>query len=264
MPLNPMVIPSLVTGAGALLGATAGKNKQRTIDPYANLRGQYNEYLQGKLGTSTPYQYNPSFEIPQPAIESQTEQTISGGLGNLPQKRTDIQDIGNKYYEAQKSQMAERHAEEQQQAKNMYNRLGLMSSTPGLRAQTDLGRKQQQEYNVLSADVARQGIDQEMKATALAEDIANMYMTQGQQLGQLQRGYSQYPINMSQADIERRTQEELANAELVGSLISNNPPNYYYEPNIASQLGGAAQDVGTQMMMYELLKKQGQNLGQTV
>lgn len=247
-PLTIALIGGGLAGGGALLGGLAGKNKQKTIDPYAGLRGKYQDYLSGKLGQVTPYEYNPAFELPQPEVEKAVESTVLGKLGNLPQVRTDIQDIGNRYYAAQKEQMKERHATELEATKNMYNRLGLASSTPGLSAATDLGRKQAQEFGVLEADVARQGIDQEMRAQALAEDIANMYLTQGQQLGQLQRGYSQFPIQMSMADIERQIQEEQGYASLANSLLSGNPPEYYFEPNIWSKLGGTAQNIGTSML----------------
>src|SRR3990167_8551319 len=108
--------------------------------------------------------------------------------------------------------------------------------------------------NLLTADIVGEGIDQEMKSLALAEDITNQYLTQGQHLGQLQRGYSAFPIEMSQKDIERRTAEELGYAELAGGLLSNNPPQHYFEPNIWSQIGGGMTDVGSMMLMGDMLK----------
>lgn len=251
--IPPLVLGGALAGGGALLGGLFGKNKQKTVDPYAALRGDYQSYLKGKLGTTTPYEYNPQFELPQPEVEKAVESTILGKLGNLPQARSDIMDISNKYYGAQKQQMQTRHAEELEATKNMYNRLGLVSSTPGLAAQTNLGRKQGEEFNVLEADIARQGIDQEMRAQALAEEIANMYLGQGQQLGQAQRGYYAYPIEMSMKDIERKIAEEQGYASLAGGLLGNNPPETYFEPNIWSKLGGTAQDIGTNLMLFSML-----------
>src|SRR3990167_5387945 len=46
---------------GAALGAWLGKNKQKTIDPYAQLRGKYQSYLGDRLGKQTPYEYNDAF-----------------------------------------------------------------------------------------------------------------------------------------------------------------------------------------------------------
>jgi hypothetical protein len=246
--IDPITVGALVLGGGALLGGLGGKSKMKTIDPYAQQRDEYKNYLSGKLGTSTPYTYNEAFTTDQPDIEKQVESTISGKLGNLPQVRTDIQDIGNRYYAAQKTQMEDRFATEQEAQKNMYNRLGLVSSTPGLAASTDLGRKQENELSVLSADVARQGIDQEMAAQKLSEDIANQWTTQGQQLGNLQRGYQQESIRMSEADIERMTNEELAYASLMGQLINGNPPEYYYKDNWAKTLGNTLTGAGTSIL----------------
>lgn len=255
------LVPALMAGAGAILGATAGKNKQQTIDPYAKLRTQYQDYLSGKLGTSTPYEYNESFTTQQPEVEKAVESTILGKLGNLPKVRNDIQDISNRYYNAQKSQMQDRFAEEQEAQKNMYNRLGLSSSTPGLAASTKLGRQQEQELGVLSADIARQGIDQEMRATELAEQIANQYLSQGQQLGQLQRGYEQVAQRLSLEDLQRMTQEEQGYAQLANTLLGGNPPQYYYEPNIWSQIGSAAQNIGTTLLGGNILGNTGSTMG---
>jgi len=247
------LIAAGVIGGGALMKGLLGKNKEKTIDPYAGLRGDYQSYLQKKLGTSTPYSYNEDFTLDQPNIEKQTEGVISGKLGNLPKIQSDIYDIGTKYYNAQKAQMTERHGEEAKANQNMYNRLGLVSSTPGLQAQTDLGRKQGQEFNVLEADVARQGIDQEMKALALGEDIANQYLTQGQQLGNLQRGYQRDSMTMSMADIERMVNEEQGYAQLAGGLLEDNPPETYFQPNFWSQLGDAAMSGGTTALTAGML-----------
>jgi len=252
-PMTLALVGGGLAGGGALLGGIFGKNKQKTIDPYEKLRGQYQDYLGGKLGTSTPYEFNEEFTTQQPGVEKAVESTIMGKLGNLPKVRGDIQDISNRYYGAQKEQMQDRFSEEQEAQKNMYNRLGLASSTPGLAASTRLGRKQEQELGVLSADVARQGIDQEMRATELAEQIANQYMTQGQQLGQAQRGYQQTAMGMSMEDIERMTREEQAYGQQAGSLLGGNPPQFYFEPNIWSQLGSAAQNIGTTMMGGNIL-----------
>lgn len=163
--------------------------------------------LLGKIGQPSQYEYNPAFTTMQPEVEKAVESTVLGKLGNLPKMRGDIQDIHQRYYGAQKEQMQERFGEEQEAQKNMYNRLGLASSTPGLAASTTLGRKQEQELGVLSADIARQGIDQEMRATELAEQIINQYMTQGQVLGQAQRGYEQFAQQMSMQDIIRMAEE---------------------------------------------------------
>ena len=67
--IDPILAGSLILGGSTILGGVLGKNKQKTIDPYAGLRGQYQKYLSGRLGQKTPYQYNEAFNLQQPEIE---------------------------------------------------------------------------------------------------------------------------------------------------------------------------------------------------
>jgi hypothetical protein len=238
--------PGWLIGGAAMLGSTLlgglfGKKKEKTYDPYAALREQYKTYLGNKLGKTTPYSYNDAFTLDQPAIEKQTEGVISQGLGNLPKKRTDIFDINQKYGTARKAQMGLQQEE--------------VSSTPGIQAETDLRYKQGLDKNVIDAEVAQQGIGQEMDAERLYQDVANQYMTQGQTLGQLQREYQKYGINMSEADIQRMIEEELAYSQQANSLLGGNPPQVSYQPNFWSQLGQTGQDVGSTMMLANILGK---------
>jgi len=219
------------------------EGKEEIYDPYSDLRSQYSGYLGQKLGTRTPYEFNEQFQTEQPGVESAVESTILGRLQNLPSFTEGIQDIHGRYYGAQKEQMTERHAEEAKRTSDMYNRLGLVSSTPGLQAQSDLMRKQGQEFNVLGADIARQGIQDEMAATALAEDIINQYMTQGQVLGQAQRGYQQRAQQLSMADIERMVREEQGWAGLTGQTLGMQQPQREYTPSTGEQVLGASSDI---------------------
>lgn len=255
--IGPIMAGGLILGGSTLLGGLLGKNKQKTIDPYAPLRGKYQEYLMGRLGQQTPYKDNPAFNLDQPAIEKQAESVISGKLGQSNTLQSDIQDISNKYYAAQKTQMEDRFAKEQEAQKNMYNRLGLASSTPGMAASTDLAREQGNELGVLSADIANKGIDREMQAMALSNDIINQYLSQGQVLGQAQRGYQQWGKEMSMKDIERMINEEYQFAGLSGNLLGSNPPQTYFQPNIWSQIGQAGQQLGTSLVAGGMLGNMG-------
>lgn len=246
---DALLIGGAMAGGGSILGGVFGKNKQKTIDPYAQLRGQYQKYLGNKLGTTTPYSFNPAFEVQQPDIEKQAEGAISTGLDRgYDSMKSDFSDIYNKYYEARKAKAAENFADEQKATANMYNRLGLVSSTPGLQAQTDLGRKQSLDLNELYADIAREGIGNEMQATALANDIMQQYINQGQQLGQTQRSGQEFAMNMSEADIARMINEEQGYAGLANSLLSGNPPQIYFEPNAWSQIGSGLTNIGSTIL----------------
>lgn len=246
---------SAIAGGSSLLGGLFGKKKEKTYDPYAQLRSQYTNYLGGKLGTSTPYEYNDAFTIDQPAIEKQTESAISQGLGNLPQKRTDIFDINQKYGAARKAQLGLQQEEDVKKQKDMYNRLGLVSSTPGLQAETDLRYKQGLDKAAIDAEIAQQGIGQEMDAEKLYQDIANQYISQGQTLGQTQRGSQQYSQQMSESDIARMVAEEQAYSQQANSILGGNPPQVTYDPNIWAQLGQTGTDIGSLLAMYGILGK---------
>ena len=80
--IDPMTAGALVLGGSSLLGGLFGKSKKKeeVYDPYAKLRGQYQDYAGQQLGRQTPYQYNPAFETQQPAVETAAEKTILGQL----------------------------------------------------------------------------------------------------------------------------------------------------------------------------------------
>lgn len=233
------ILPALaIAGAGALGGAIlGGKGDTEVYDPYADLRGDFKEKLGDKLGTSTAYAENPLLQSEQPGVESATEEAILGGLAGGAEKRDDIYDISQKYYGARKSQLETRQAEEAMELKNIYNSLGIVSSTPGLEAQADLMRKQSEEFNVLESEIAEQGISQEMKAAALAEDIFNQYITQGQVLGQTQRGAEQFEQQITEQDIARMTDEEFRYFQLTGNLLNANPAQREYQPSVWDRIG---------------------------
>lgn len=255
--IAPWVIPAAVSAGSSILGGLFGKKKKETevIDPYAKERQQLTGYLGSKLGTSTPYEANKAFDIAQPDIEAQTEQTISGQLGTLPQKRTDIQDIYGKYTGAQKASLEERQAKEQTQLKDMYNRLGLVSSTPGLQASTDLSRQHGLDLAELEAGIAKEGITAEMEAENLYNQIANQWATQGQVLGGTQRGGEEFSKTKSLEDLMRRIAEEETYTNQYLGLIGQPTTIQTSTPNTASYLGQAGQDIGSLMMLSNLLKK---------
>lgn len=261
--IAPLVLGGMLAGGGAILGATLGKNKQKTIDPYAGLRGEYQNYLSKNLGRQTPFEYNSDFELPQPEVEKALESTVLGKLqsGSGAKMKNDIYDITQKYNLARRASAEEKNIADQDAQREQYNRLGLASSSPYLQDSSELRRMQGVDMNELTAGIEREGIDQEMKAIALSEDIMNNYMNQGQVLGQQQREYSKYPIAMSQADMERRLQEEMGFAGLTGNLIGSNPPQTYFEPNVWSQLGGGMTDIGSMLMMSEILGGGGAKAG---
>ena len=225
------------------------EGEEGTYDPYAAMRGKWNEWLTGKIGTSTAYKYNPAFNLDQPETEKETEATILGKLRNLPQKKEDIMGIYNRYGEARKASAQERQVDEMKKERERYNRLGLISSTPGLQAETELGRKQGLELGEIEAQTAAGGVAAEMEAEKLAEDIANMWATQGQLLGGKQRGYQQYGQQMSMRDMQRMLSEEMGYGGQAAGVLGGNAPQPYYNPSGMEQILGMGADMLPYIMM---------------
>lgn len=242
-----------LVGGGALMSSLLGENKQEVYDPYGDLRGDYQTWLKKQIGQATPYQYNPDFELPQPGIEVQTEGVISNRLGNLPK----AQDYTSKV-EAAKTQALTREkdaaVQQQEEEKNMYNRLGLASSTPWMERAGELGDESLMRQGDITSGYDMYGLNYGLQADQLVNDIINQSITQGQTLGQAQRGYEQFPITMSEQDIARMAQEKQGYASITASLLGANPPQVTNRPNAWSQLGGASMDIGSMMIMAGLLK----------
>jgi len=251
------LLPAAITVGSSLLGSkNKGTSETETIDPYAAERAQLQKYLSGKIGTSTPYADNPAFNLDQPEVEKATESAILGGLNNLSQQKTDIQGIYGKYAEAEKASARAQQEIEMRKLGDRYNRLGLVSSTPGLQASTDLGRQQGLDLNLIDSRIGKEGVQAEMDATRLAEEIANAYMTQGQTLGSKQRGYQAYGKEMSMKDITRKTDEEQSWAEMLKGLIGQpSQIRTLGESNsLAGLLGGIGADVGSSALTSQLSK----------
>ena len=252
--IDPITASMLIGGAGKMLGAF-GKPKTTTVDPYAQLRGKTTDYLGGKLGSQTPYERNPAFDVPKPAVESEVEKGILGKLQRPPGSTKDIMDISGKYYDARKAQMEARHEEEISDTRAMYNRLGLVSSTPGLEGVEEKREYQGREFDTLEAELMQDSINKEIQALTTGEDIYNRYLGQGQVLGQAQRGYDQYSQGMSMEDIKRMTSEGLSYDSLITQLLSSNPPQQYSEPGIMQKIGGGISDTAS---TYGLMKMLGE------
>jgi len=210
---------------GALLGGFSKKKKSEEIyDPYAKQRGEFANYMSSKLGTSTPYSYNNQFNIAQPEVESAAEKNILGYLNNPTSNVKDYSEATKKYSDAAKASMAESYQKEMDKTKDMYNRLGLVSSTPGLTAQGDVAESQRIAQNQFDADLMYQNLDRELQAMGLDVSERQGMLGNALNLGTTQRGSQQYSINKSMEDITRKTNEEYDNASLMNSLLGSISP----------------------------------------
>lgn len=248
---------AILLGGSTLLGSLFGKKKknEEIYDPYADLREKYKGWLTGKLGTSTPYEDNPAFNLEQPAVEKATESTILGKLNTPETYKGYSSDITNQLYSARKARLGESFTDEMNKTKDMYNRLGLVSSTPGLTAQQDVAESQRLAEDDLSAQLMYEDITRELEAKKLADESLQGWTSQGQALGGAQRGYEEYAQQMSVADLERLLNEEMGYGREAGSILGSNPPErtVSYTPNIWAQLAQTGQNIGSTMLKKYLL-----------
>lgn len=242
--IAPLALGAIAMGAGGLMSALGGEDEE-IYDPLAEERKKYTGYISGKLGQKTPYQYNPAFEIPQPGVERETESAILGRLRKPPTVSGFSKDITDKYKGSLKQAAQEDWQKGVEEEKNMYNRLGLASSTPWL---TRFGEKQgdlEDTFGEIENRFAYEDIGREIEANKLVSDITNQNITQGQVLGGAQRGYNQFPIQQSFADIIRQTGEEQAWAQMLQNYLMGQPAERTLRPDLLSQLGGTLTNIGS-------------------
>ena len=218
--------PVLAGVGSAILGSQSNKGEEEedVYDPYASLRGQYTNYLSSKLGTSTPYKDNPAFNLETPEIESAAQKTVLGYLNNPTSNVKDYGEATKKYSEAAKASREIEYADEMKKTNDMYNRLGLVSSTPGLIAQGDLNRKQATEGNLFDADLMYKNLDRTLQAQGLDVSQLNSMLGQASNLGQQETGRTKFSKTMSMADIERMVNEEMGYGQLAAGVLGGNPP----------------------------------------
>jgi hypothetical protein len=228
-------------GGSTLLGSLGGSDDeedtpQYTVDPYiAQLRAEYEK-------RSSPEYYKTE---PSP-VETATETRLLGRLG------TSTDDLAKKfgpemakpYYEAAKTRMGEQFGEEENYAKNLLAREGVLTSTPGFKGLTDLKRKQGAELNEFSQKLMYEDLDRELQAQTLAEDILSQAINEGTMFGNLQREYQQWPYEMA-SNVFRGSSNLGGTAYMPTSSGSS----------VLSDLGKTGTDIGSLMLMAKLLGK---------
>jgi hypothetical protein len=194
--------------AGAMSAYADQKAQKKRGDPpkvenwqnVDQIKSALSGQILGGLNGKSNYKYNPAFETTQPEVEAEAQKNILGYLNNPTSNVGDYGEATKKYSDAMKASMAETYAKEMDDTKNMYNRLGLVSSTPGLTAQGDVSRKQATESNLFDSQLMYQNLDRQLQAQGMDVNQMNDYLNHAQVLGQNQRGYQQNAINLSMAD----------------------------------------------------------------
>lgn len=238
----------------SILGSTSGKNKSEVVDPYSSLRKQYQDYLGGKLGTSTAYTQNSAFDLTKPEVETAAEKSILGYLNNPTSNVSDYSEATKKYSDASKESMAASYADEMNKTKDMYNRLGLVSSTPGLTAQGDVAESQRIAQNLFDSELMYKNLDRTLEAQGLDVNQLNNMLSQAQVLGQGQTARQEYSQQMSMSDLQRLAAEEQSYASLTGGLLSAQPTTIQ-SPNIWSSLGTTGTNIGSLLLQNSIRGK---------
>ena len=243
-------------GLSSLLGSVLGKNKSEIYDPYAAIRGDVQSYLKGKLGTSTPYSYNEAFNLDQPATEVAAQNSILGYLNN-PNKSnvSDYSAATKKYSEDTKASMAASYADEMNKTKDMYNRLGLVSSTPGLTAQGDVAESQRLAQNQFDSELMYKNLDRELQAQGMDIGQLSDMLGKANVLGQNQVGRQQYGQQMSMQDIMRKVAEASGYSGQAMGLATSEQPTNILTPNLWQNLANTGNDVGSLMLASSILGK---------
>ncbi len=178
------------------------------------LQGTLSGSLLGKVGKPSQYQYNPAFDIQQPTVEKAAENTILGRLGNLPT----AQDYKAKVEASTAQQIANEktRAEAQKtEENNMYNRLGLASSTPWMTRAGELGEESLSRQKDIQTGMDIYGLDYGLNAEKAMSDIGAQWSGLGSVLGGQQAGYQKYGQQMTMTDLERQAAEEQANTNAI-------------------------------------------------
>jgi hypothetical protein len=252
----PWVIPAAISAGSAILGGMSkkGEEEEEIYDPYAGLRGDWTKWLEGKIGTSTPYQRNPAFDIQQPPVEEAAKSTILGRLGNLPT----AEEYKGKV-EASKTQQIAREKERAEtqrlEEQDMYNRLGLVSSTPWMTRAGELGEESLGRQKDIETGMDIYGLEYGLGAEKTMSDIGAQWAGLGSVLGGQQAGYQKWGQQMSMNDLIRMIEEEMGYGQMAAGVLGGNPPERTVTTagdDIFSTLGGIGGNIGSQMLLKAL------------
>ena len=253
--IDPILGSALVMGGSTLLGGLLGKNKTTTHEPfpgYLGLGGDSTGLIKDKM-KQPGEQYPGSFDVQQPAVEGAVEQNILGSLANPPTVAGYSKEISDKYKASQISSLKDEAGEQEKIEREMYNRLGLSSSTPWMQRSGELGENKLKGIQEIEARFDYEDIAREIEANKLVQDITNQYLTQGQVLGQSQKASSQYTQGANYSNWLQAQQQPYQWAGLGANVLGSSSTAIQQEPNIWSQLAQGGQDIGRMMIMNNIL-----------
>jgi len=137
----------------------------------------------------------------------------------------------------------------------MYNRLGLVSSTPFMARAGELGDESLMRQKDIESAMDIYGLGYGLQSEDLMNQIASGWTGMGMDLGAQQRGYQQYGQQMSMQDIIRMIEEEQGWGQQAAGLLGSTPPERTITPDWLSQLGDIFTNAGSLGLAGGLLGK---------
>ena len=230
----------------------------RDWEGVGDIKKRLSQNILGRIGGGArPYQRNAAFDVPQPGIEGQAEGVISKRLGQLPSAadyKAKVEAAKTQDIKREKDVAAEQKVEES----NMYNRLGLVSSTPWMQRAGELGEESLTRQGDISSKYDMYGLNYGLEADKLTNDIINQYISQATGLGKTQRAGQQFGTTMSYNDLIRQlTEEEAAGAAAnkylgMGAVTPGqryaSDTTQWEQPNTYDWLSGGVKEGGGDVM----------------
>lgn len=226
--IAPLLAYGALAGGGALMNLF-GKKKQEEEPQY------YTDPWTQKLRDIAEPRMSPSYYDIQPSsAQTATGQQLTNRLSQTPEQLVPKfgAQAAQPYYQAAKERMGERFGEENTALKDILQREGVLTSTPGIEEQMKLKRSQGAELEELNQKLMYEDIARDVQASQIAENILSNTLSQGIQYGNMEFGQKQWPYTMAQ--------ETLAGAQGLGSV------GYMPErtPSIWEDIGGSMMDIG--------------------
>lgn len=259
--MDPITMAMLgLSAGGTILGLTGGTDERKKTEAFP---GQY-QGIQDLMNTARTKMSQPgktsgiNYGLNKSDVQAATEGSVLGKINSPTDYAGYSKEVSADLYKARKAQIDEQYAEEDKRQANMYNRLGLVSSTPRLQASQDLGRKQTTEINAVGAQQAADDYARQLQAKEFGDTMTLNYNQLGNVLGQGDYANQKYTQGSQYQDYARAANEPLQWAQVLGGALGSQQP-YYTEqtPSTTSQIGMAGQDIGSLMLLYSMLGKTG-------
>ena len=184
--------------------ASALNSYVKPLQSYEQPQAQQSRDVISSYLSSTPQQFtgaNKAFEVATPEVEAAAQKKIIEQL-NTGYDTSQLKQMNENAYQVQKDRLKQSFDKMSADTADRYNRLGLVSSTPGLQAQDEVSNNQMLAERELSSQLEQADYNRRLDAEKLAQNIIDKAM----QLGQTQRQSLQTTLDMSYNDFLRKEQ----------------------------------------------------------